>query len=416
VNEDTSNNIITSQSLDKVGAVQQNFDKKDKVAAADVSEATHESRSFKEPASHSSAQMADEEVQQKAPSGEPGKKKIKKKKPRMATNEMQQWRNPHEFAPENYMMPMGPPPPPYNPFWNGGMPGGMDPGYMGGPYPGPMPPYMGFGFGPMDVPFPGVMPTDPFAPQGYMMPPFMPPQRDPAEYGMGMNGGPPLMSREEFESHKAGLKRKREMEQRRGRREFPNDQEFNREMSSTGDGKLKSSKSNIAPPQRSGTEPQQRHRSSPERHHESSKRKSHYYEDEEPDYHRDRHSHHRSERSRSTVEAPPSKSSAAAAAAAAAEAERKLKTSVFSRISFPEREEASKKRKLVSEPAPPREEQHKASSRKSVEYESSDEERHFKRRPSTYESSPVAEDGAGGRHSRGSRDRGREERDRSKHR
>lgn len=86
-----------------------------------------------------------------------------------------QWRNSQEFAADNYMMPMGPPPPPYNPYWNGGMQSGME-GYVGH-YPGPMPPYMGYGFGPMDVPFGGVLPPDPFGTQGYMMPPFVPPQR-----------------------------------------------------------------------------------------------------------------------------------------------------------------------------------------------------------------------------------------------
>jgi E3 ubiquitin-protein ligase RBBP6 len=41
--------------------------------------------------------------------------------------------------------------------------------------------------------------------------------RDLADFGMGFNAGPPLMSREEFEARKADLKRKREIE-RRGER------------------------------------------------------------------------------------------------------------------------------------------------------------------------------------------------------
>ena len=41
--------------------------------------------------------------------------------------------------------------------------------------------------------------------------------RDLADFGMGFNAGPPLMSREEFEARKANLKRKREIE-RRGER------------------------------------------------------------------------------------------------------------------------------------------------------------------------------------------------------
>lgn len=41
--------------------------------------------------------------------------------------------------------------------------------------------------------------------------------RDLAEFGMGMNVPPPVMSREEFEARKADLRRKRENE-RRGER------------------------------------------------------------------------------------------------------------------------------------------------------------------------------------------------------
>ena len=41
--------------------------------------------------------------------------------------------------------------------------------------------------------------------------------RDLADFGMGMNRAPPVMSREEFEARKADLRRKREME-RRGER------------------------------------------------------------------------------------------------------------------------------------------------------------------------------------------------------
>lgn len=84
-----------------------------------------------------------------------------------------QWRNPQDLAAESYMMPPLVPAPGYNPYWNGMQPG-MD-GYMG-TYGGGVP-YMGYGFGPLDMPFGGVMPQDPFAAQGYMMPPMVPPQR-----------------------------------------------------------------------------------------------------------------------------------------------------------------------------------------------------------------------------------------------
>lgn len=38
--------------------------------------------------------------------------------------------------------------------------------------------------------------------------------RDLAEFGMGMNVAPPIMSREEFEARQAALRRKRENERR----------------------------------------------------------------------------------------------------------------------------------------------------------------------------------------------------------
>lgn len=70
------------------------------------------------------------------------------------------------------MMPMGPPPPSYNPYWNGMQPC-MD-GFMA-PYAAPMQ-MMGYGLGPgpMEMPFAGGMPQDPFGMQGYMMPGFPP--------------------------------------------------------------------------------------------------------------------------------------------------------------------------------------------------------------------------------------------------
>lgn len=82
-----------------------------------------------------------------------------------------QWKTPQDLAAENYMMPYG-----HaafsNPYWTGMQPG-MD-GYMA-PYPGAMP-YTGFGLGPFDMPFGGIVPQDPFGAQGYLFPP-VPPQR-----------------------------------------------------------------------------------------------------------------------------------------------------------------------------------------------------------------------------------------------
>lgn len=79
-----------------------------------------------------------------------------------------QWNTSHEFAAENYMMPVGPA---FNPYWNGMQPGMEG---FGGPCAGPMP-YMGYGPMPMDVPYGGHLPQDPYGPPVNMMP--FPPQR-----------------------------------------------------------------------------------------------------------------------------------------------------------------------------------------------------------------------------------------------
>ncbi|CAI0413188.1 unnamed protein product [Linum tenue] len=402
----------------------------------DASDATHESMSVKEAAaSQSSAPLMEEEVQQKLASGDAAKKK-KKKKVRMPPNDM--WKGGQDLGPENFMMPM--PPAAFNPYMMGGMqPPGMDP-YMN-PYNGGAPmPFMGYGLGPLDMPpFGGMMPPDPFAPQGFMnnMMPMIPPQRG---MGMGMNHGPPAMSREEFEARKAEMRRRREMERRAAEREFHREREFGREVSSSGpnDGV----KRNVAP-QVNGDSHHHRHRPgrpSPDRSaareldgpppplppQRSSKRKS-----DHNDHHRDRerdhdHSdrdrdHHHHHRKRSESSTKTASDSAAAAAAAAAADERKRKASVFSRISFPEGEAAaSKKRKGSSSSSAAPEAAassaaggkssasgngyydrkssasasiggggRKSSSAVAADYESSDDdERHFKRKPSRYEPSP----------------------------
>lgn len=81
-----------------------------------------------------------------------------------------QWRNSQDFAVDNYMMPMGPSA--YNPIWTGMQQPGME-GYMA-PYAAPMP-YMGYGLGPLDMPFGGFVPQDPFG--ANCMYPVGPPQR-----------------------------------------------------------------------------------------------------------------------------------------------------------------------------------------------------------------------------------------------
>lgn len=463
-------------------APQQMLERGRTLKVADVSEATHESVSVKEPASQGNDPLADEEVQQKPLVGEAGKKK-KKKKARLPLNpaaaEMQ-WRAAQDLAAENYMMSVGPAA--YNPYWSGMQPG-LD--GFGAPYPGAMP-YNPYGMGPLDVPFiPPVVPHDPFGGQGFMLPFGPPMQRDlAADFGMGFNAGPPILSREEFEARKADLRRKREIE-RRGERELPKDREHAREVGSAADGPSLKPKSKTPcssrprQPERPSPDldhrrrerpspdldhhrrperpsPDLDHRRRPERpspdldHHRrperpspdldyhrrperpspdrrsrdpelprpSSKKK---YEDYDDHHHEDRHrhdhhedryqrehthrsssSHHRSESSASAK--PSSTGPSEPPLTVPSKSVDKKKASVFSRISFPAEDSAaaSKKRKVPSSSEVPvsssashrtatsngyhGEYKTAAGSRKSatasVDYESSDDDRHFKRKPS----------------------------------
>ncbi|EPS61422.1 hypothetical protein M569_13374, partial [Genlisea aurea] len=122
--------------------------------APDVLEATQDSKNFRE-ASQGSAPLADEEVQQKPVSGDIVKKKKKKKVKIPPSAAELHWRGPtpQDHMAENYMMSMGPAH--FNPYWNGVQPG-LD-GFMP-PYGGLPLPYMGYGVGPMDVGFGGVIP------------------------------------------------------------------------------------------------------------------------------------------------------------------------------------------------------------------------------------------------------------------
>ncbi|XP_012475879.1 E3 ubiquitin ligase PQT3-like [Gossypium raimondii] len=414
----------------KVAIPQQVLEKVKVVKAADASEATLESMSVKEPASQGSAPLAEEEVQQKVASGDAGKKK-KKKKVRLLANELQ-WKTPQDLAAENYMMSMGPSA--YNPYWAGMQPG-MD-GFMG-PYAGAMPYMGGYGLGPLDMPFGGVMPPDPFGTQGYMFPPVLP-QRDLADFGMGMNVAPPIRSREEFQARQADLRRRRENE-RGGERDFSRDREFGREMSSSGDFSSLKPKSKPTPQMLGGDHRHEHPRLQSERtSHEHSMRdheapprptKRNPDQHHDRDHDRDRHHHHRPESSKLAPETVTKATSTTATAAM----DKSQKTSVFSRISFPE--EHSKKRRLSSD-VPASSGHHKSTSngyyddyktssaapkaisgtsgggRKSsrsnaVDYESSDDDRHFKRKPSRYSRSPSSEWIEQPRHSRGSKERER---------
>eukprot|EP00268_Persea_americana_P014715 TRINITY_DN165_c0_g2_i1.p1 TRINITY_DN165_c0_g2~~TRINITY_DN165_c0_g2_i1.p1 ORF type:complete len:823 (-),score=189.05 TRINITY_DN165_c0_g2_i1:283-2751(-) len=361
------------------------------------SEATLESVSAKEATSQGSAPHAEEEVQQKLPVGEQGKKKKKKKIRVASTAPDMQWKTSQDLAAENYVMPFGQNA--YNPYM-GGMQWGMD-GFMMPPYAGAMPPYMGYNPGVFDAPFGGMLPQDPFGAggPGYMMP--VPP-RDLSE--LAICPAPPVMSREEFEARKAEVRRKREME-RRSERDCPKERECGRELSSGPDISSKKSKPRMML-QSSGI-PRHERASSFERPREPPARRS---------------------LDRGDVVAPPPPDS---------KADRKQKGSVFSRISFPAAEsgDAGKKRRLSEPPngykdqEPPVAHRSSASNgyrdewkpvkgassgggggRKSssVVHEhdySSDEDYHFKRKRPRHESVEWEEDG---RTSRSSRERGRD--------
>ncbi|CAL0331158.1 unnamed protein product [Lupinus luteus] len=434
VNEGTANIQEIADNRKAVSAPQQRSGQVRISGAADVSEATHESMSVKEQTSQGSARRVEEEVQQNLVPTEAGKKK-KKKKIRLPTNDLQ-WKNPHDLAVENYMMPMGPPAG-YNSYWNGMQPC-MD-GFMA-PYAGPMQ-MMHYGLGPLDMPFASGFPPDPFGMQGYMMPP-VPPHRDLAQFGMGMNSQPPAMSREQFEARKADLRRKRENE-RQGGRDLSRGREFvPREVFIVGNGSSMKSKTqtSIPPPSSSSDYHPQRHhteRLSPDRsqspppppkrksdrERERERSRERDFDHDQRDRDRDIHEHERHHHRRHHPSVPSSRKSTepvtkttTSSNAAADAADRMLKSSVFSRISFPSEEEVSKKKRKVST-APsstteaasaaatasssasaaslkaPKSNGYYGSSRNSnsVDYESSDDERHFKRRPSRYEASPPAD-------------------------
>ncbi|KAL4339322.1 hypothetical protein GQ457_08G026410 [Hibiscus cannabinus] len=380
---------------------QQALEKVKVVKPADASEATLESMSVKEPESQGSAP--------KAASGEAGKKK-KKKKVHLLANDFH-WKAPQDLAAENYMMSMGPSA--YNPYWTGMQPG-MD-GFMG-LYAGGMPYMGGYGPVPMDMPYRSVMPPDPFGAQGYMFPP-VPPQRDLAEFGMGMNVAPPNMTREGSEARQADLQRRHE-NQRGGERDFSRGREFSREKPSAqmlgGDHRREHPRLKS---ERSSYELSLRDHEAPPR---PSKRK--------PDQHQER-DHHRSESSK----LGPEKVSKASSTTAAGAMDKCQKSSVFSRISFPE-EQSKKRRQSSDEPASSG--HHKSASNghyddyktslagakaisgsssggrknnrsNAVDYESSDDDGHFKRKPSRYSRSPSAERIQQPSHSRRSKERER---------
>ncbi|CAH2046055.1 unnamed protein product [Thlaspi arvense] len=328
---------------------------------------------------------------------------------------------------------------------------GFHPGFNGfaGPFPGAMPPFMGYN--PMDMAFNGgmnMMHPDPFVAQGFGFPNIPPPHRDLAELGNRMNLQRAMMGRDEAEARKAEMLRKRDNERRTEGGKMFRDGENSRMMMSNGTSASASSinpnKSYSARPAPPPPNPDYDRRRRPERlspEHppprkinspsRDSKRKSERYPDErdrprdrerssrhqevdrehdhrtrdrrDEDRSRDQRHHRDSERDqhhhRKRSEPP---SSEPLAAASKSEIDNSHKSSVFARISFPEEESSSKRRRgsssasaSVADPPVPAAVSVGTSihrhSRKEIEvadYESSDEDRHFKRKPSRYERSP----------------------------
>ncbi|XP_010667045.2 E3 ubiquitin ligase PQT3-like isoform X2 [Beta vulgaris subsp. vulgaris] len=171
----------------------------------DVSEVTHDT--VKEPASHDNALPVEEEVQQKMAAFEAAADA--------------QWMN-MQPGMDGYMSPSA-----FQSCWPGVQPT-VD-AFMG-PFDGSIPHNMGM---PMNMAFGNFMAPDPFGAQWFMMPQMLPlPPRDlTEEFGVNMSVRPLLLSKEEPESRKAEVRRKRKMP-RRMERDPSKDRECSREARS----------------------------------------------------------------------------------------------------------------------------------------------------------------------------------------
>ncbi|CAM0145797.1 unnamed protein product [Urochloa decumbens] len=199
-----------AESLNEAKATNSDLGSADKKATTipDVAEGTMESKNVKEDKPVEVTPVA-KDSQEKLPAGEQAVKKKKKKKARAPGNADEQWKNFQDFGAENFAgMPLGPTGA-FNPYWGGGVPLPMD--YMGAPFPGPMP-YMGYPPAPFDPFGGGVLPHDPFMPPGYMMSGVPRDLSELAVNPMGMNMGPPIVGREEFDPRKPDHRRRREMD------------------------------------------------------------------------------------------------------------------------------------------------------------------------------------------------------------
>ncbi|XP_062205016.1 E3 ubiquitin ligase PARAQUAT TOLERANCE 3-like isoform X2 [Phragmites australis] len=344
-----------AESLSGVKATNVDVSSLDKKAATIpyVAEGTTESKNAKEDKPVEVTHIA-KDSQEKLPAGEQVKKK-KKKKARAPGNAEEQWKNYQDFGVENFAgMPLGPTGG-FNPYWGGGVPLPMD--YMGAPFPGPMP-YMSYPPGPFDPFGGGVLPQDPFMPPGYMMPGVCRDLSELAVNPMGINMGPPVMGREEFDPRKPDHRRRREMdrynererecdlswerdrERERDRsRERGRDRDHERERERDGDSRREARESSGAINDSTSMRPKARSRSQPDRSERAPPSSS-------PDRHSRRSSSSGKKRSSSDrydelplpppPPPPPSRHDPKPAKAPAADPRvSKSKASVFSRISFP---------------------------------------------------------------------------------
>ncbi|XP_042457870.1 E3 ubiquitin ligase PQT3-like isoform X3 [Zingiber officinale] len=364
-----SDNMINGEVASEIKTGNSELNPADKQAAVNVnvnvSEAAPESLS-KGPRSPECASVVRDIVQEKQIAGEQGKKK-KKKKPGIPITaaDMQC----QDFGTGNFGMSLAASG--YNPYWAGGMPLGVDPSYMA-PYGGPMP-FMGYAPGPFEVPFTGGMfPQDPFAAQPFMMPPV---PRNISELGMTSMVGmgqrpPPGMRREETDTRKADTRHKREMDQISGRRrdmEHPRNKELSSSVNHVSSIKPKPKPMGV--PERDRFEKSSyADRYGPVREREPTPRKRKFSDhDEEP---------------------------------SAAEAERKQKSSVFSRIRLSNGGE--KRNGMKEQPASHKVEGGGRARRGSrgCDGVSSEDDYHLKRRPAASSSSSRGRDDEEHRHRR----------------
>ncbi|KAJ4796701.1 hypothetical protein LUZ62_047947 [Rhynchospora pubera] len=363
-----------------------------------ASDATPESGTAKDPRSPEKSPLKKDHAE-KPPIGDQAKKK-KKKKQRPPTEEV---------GNVNGFMPMAGPG--FNPFFNGAMPPmPMDPFMGAAPFPGPMHPFLGL----PPAPFAGGLPPvpDPFMAQPYMN--MMPPSpRDLAELAlgnMGMNMGPPPMMHmgENFEARRVDFRRGRDIERpsMKSDREREHSRERDarrerRESSSARDNSVNKHRPSTSQaayrPERSERLERSERSERPER--VSTQERDHRARSPDTSHH---HSPRRTKRRSSHREAEEAATEDPPAAADLPPQSKKLKASVFSRISFPEGGSTSKmaKESEVLAPQPPPHPSRKSSGSRAKEVpapakeprlrskrsydaeedESSDEDRHFKRR------------------------------------